>query len=260
MALCLNGCVAAAIPAIAGAAMARKELQEEEVNPEAAPQVQVTPAPDLPPAAPEPAPMPMPMPMPVLDTPVEATQDTPYSLLITYVLREKATQRDARSPRYSAILTNPSKLDGKRRTCTSDNLAVLVDLDPYKASMAPEIAPEVPASLTKGLQSLRDNNVVIAWISQGTAAQAGDIRGALKRTGLDPESRDRLILMRYRGDRKQTRRDDLAKEMCLIAIAGDHRADFDELYDYLVKPEAAQLLEPIIGNGWFVVPPVLGRR
>ena len=71
-----------------------------------------------------------------------------------------------------------------------------------------------------------------------------------------PESRDILLLMRYPGDRKQTRREDLARRACLLAIAGDEREDFDELYAYLVNPEAALRLENLIGDGWFLVPPL----
>ncbi len=63
--------------------------------------------------------------------------------------------------------------------------------------------------------------------------------------------------MRYPGDRKQTRRDDLAKVSCVIAIAGDSRSDFNELFEYLVNPEAALALELLIGQGWFLIPPAL---
>jgi len=63
--------------------------------------------------------------------------------------------------------------------------------------------------------------------------------------------------MRYPGDRKQTRRDDLANVSCVIAIAGDSRTDFNELFEYLVKPEAALALELLIGQGWFLIPQAL---
>ena len=67
--------------------------------------------------------------------------------------------------------------------------------------------------------------------------------------------------MRYPEDRKQTRREDLAASSCLIAIAGDVRSDFDELFEYLINHEAAAMLDPLIGNGWFVIPaPVVTER
>ena len=88
---------------------------------------------------------------------------------------------------------------------------------------------------------------------------AGDLTAKLKSSGLDPDSADQLLLMRYPGDRKQTRRADLAKVSCIIAIAGDTRKDFDELFEYLVNPEAALALELLIGQGWFLIPPVIAQ-
>ena len=56
-------------------------------------------------------------------------------------------------------------------------------------------------------------------------------------------------------------REQLAQLSCLIAIAGDTRSDFDELYDYLLDPNDAAPLEPIIGEGWFLIPtPLLSER
>ena len=40
-------------------------------------------------------------------------------------------------------------------------------------------------------------------------------------------------------------------------MAGDDRADFDELYDYLRDPDGAITLEKMFGNGWFLTPPPL---
>ena len=67
--------------------------------------------------------------------------------------------------------------------------------------------------------------------------------------------------MRSSEDRKQTRRDQLAEASCLIAIAGDERADFHELFDYLRNPSDADALEPMMGDGWFIIPtPLLSER
>jgi len=40
-------------------------------------------------------------------------------------------------------------------------------------------------------------------------------------------------------------------------MAGDDRADFDELYSYLRNPNGAVMLEPMFNNGWFLTPPPL---
>ena len=84
--------------------------------------------------------------------------------------------------------------------------------------------------------------------------RAGDIRRTLVASGLDPAGRDELALLRYPDDRKQTRRADFAKEFCLVAIAGDDRGDFDELYQYIKDRDAAAPLDALIGNGWFLIP------
>ena len=89
------------------------------------------------------------------------------------------------------------------------------------------------------------------------ADRAGAIRKALATAGLDPDGRDQLVLLRFPEERKQTRRDDFAKANCVLAMAGDERADFDELFSYLRDPAAATTLDVLIGKRWFLVPPPL---
>ena len=80
------------------------------------------------------------------------------------------------------------------------------------------------------------------------------MRKALIAAGLDPAGRDELVLLRYPQERKQTRLEDFAAEFCVVALAGDERADFDELFQYLKNPAAAAPLEALIGKGWFLIP------
>ena len=96
--------------------------------------------------------------------------------------------------------------------------------------------------------------VEIFWISSLPAVQAGAVRRALGTSGLDPDGKDNLLLMRNADDRKQERRRELAGTHCIVAIAGDTRADFDELYAYLKDRDAAQPLEELVGAGWFLTP------
>lgn len=51
--------------------------------------------------------------------------------------------------------------------------------------------------------------------------------------GLDPERTDRLLLIREPGDRKQVRRQDAARDWCILAMAGGSKGDFEEAFDYL---------------------------
>ena len=92
------------------------------------------------------------------------------------------------------------------------------------------------------------------WISQTDANQVREVADALLLSGLDPTGRDPLLLVRNAEDRKQTLRQEANLDVCVVAIAGDRRADFDELYDYLRDPNSAIALEEMFGVGWFVAP------
>ena len=41
---------------------------------------------------------------------------------------------------------------------------------------------------------------------------------------------------------------DLAEDYCILAMLGDEKADFDELYDHLLRPESAAPLQRLIGT------------
>lgn len=158
-------------------------------------------------------------------------------------------------PLRTAVLQEPSALDGRRLECALDDPrepAVLIDLDPGDEKFS-EGSPLPSSGAALSLKVLRSEGVKIAWISENSAANADIIRNALSRSGLDPQAEDTLLLMRYPDDRKQTRRKEFAEETCLIAIAGDRRSDFDELYDYLTNRDAALELEALINNGWFLI-------
>ncbi len=187
-----------------------------------------------------------------------------FTDLLTYA-REQAGQillqtGENAPPASTAVLSNPAALDGKRDECGERTPTVLIDLDPGDDPFMPPSAPAAQPALAAGLANLRALGLEITWLSANSAADAGKVRRALHASGLDPEKSDNLLLMRYQADRKQTRRGELSETHCIVAIAGDTRSDFDELYDYLLKPEAAFALEPIIGNGWFLIPPVLGQN
>ena len=263
---CLSGCVAAALPAVAAAGMLRggndaKEAEATETPPPDQTAIAVT-ANDAAALAED-----MMAGVKTQSGPVRpvgtavgelsSSAPSPYTRLFEYAADQIARDND-KQPLMSAILSNPSALDAKRQPCAKSTPLVLIDLDPHDGKLAADDARAVAPSVAQGLQQLRDMDIAIAWISQGTAGDAGAIRTALTRTGLDPEGKDRLVLMRYPDDRKQTRRDELAQDHCILAIAGDNREDFDELYEYLRKPEAGASLEQLVGNGWFLVPPALG--
>ncbi|MEP2551085.1 MAG: hypothetical protein ABJH26_07325 [Marinomonas sp.] len=201
---------------------------------------------------------------PVTETVAEAATETAtgnveidparFAPMSVYVLEALAKEAPAQG-RMSAILANPSSLKPVRLPCGRSQLAVLIDLDPKGGLHDPAaIAPTYDGDVLGHVSRLRDAGVKIGWISALTAADAGSVRKALRVSGLDVKGEDELVLLRYPGDRKQTRRAEFGVANCLIALAGDERADFDELYDYLLRPSSAVTLEPMIGQGWFLLP------
>ena len=68
-----------------------------------------------------------------------------------------------------------------------------------------------------------------------------------------PTARSRQEVLSIQ-DRKQTRRRAFAEEHCVVAILGDEKADFDELYQYLRSPDDAVTLERLVGDRWFLAP------
>jgi hypothetical protein len=161
----------------------------------------------------------------------------------------------------SAMLIDPVAIDGKRRRCaTGEQQVVVIDLDPRGGLFVPPPNPARQDGLALGLAVLREADVEIAWLSDMSTDQSGALRTALEKSGLDPRGEDIISLRRDEADTKQKRKDSLAGITCIVAIAGDERADFDERYKYLRSPEAGAELEPLIGDGWFLIAPLLGKQ
>ncbi len=258
----LSGCVAAAIPLVAGGALARSAT-DGEPGPKVTVEASASPTALTGSGISEESVALAP------SSTVGATSLTPASLkdrelappspavaeFIRYSESRALTFAMASEPVKSAVLRAPASLDGTRLSCEpgADRPAsVLIDLDPGQA-MFGEGSPLPLASAPQSLAKLRSQGVTIAWISENSAADADIIRQALAQSGLDPDGADPLLLMRYPDDRKQTRRSEFASETCIIAIVGDERRDFDELYGYLTNPDAALALEPLFNRGWFLI-------
>ena len=158
------------------------------------------------------------------------------------------------SERKSAILADSASLSGETRPCSIHPAAVLIDLDPVDGLVETTQVRQADSRFAAQLAAMRREEVVIGWTSNRTADRAGAIRAALRTSGLDPEGRDQLVLLRFPEESKQSRRAEFARSHCVVAIAGDERGDFDELFTYLRDPAAAAPLEKLIGAGWFIVP------
>jgi hypothetical protein len=201
------------------------------------------------------APPPAATPAPAAPTPVSATDYTSFHSFAV----NKLVNPPPRTGRQSMLLLDPPSLDPALVRCGTLPPAVLVDLDPAGSLVQVVSEDGTPSSpdLANYLADLRQRGVAVYWISGHGPGSASAIRRRLVASGLDPSGRDPLIVTRFAGESKQARRQALAETNCVLAIAGDQRGDFDELYDYVLDPAIAAPLEQHVGNGWFLAPPPL---
>jgi hypothetical protein len=173
-----------------------------------------------------------------------------------YALAQLALQPGA-GKRPSALLTRASELRPERVHCAVAPPGVFIDLDPGRGTFDPLAPGQADSAMAAALQEMRERGAAIVWFSRLGASFEPAVRAALAESGLDPAGSDRLVLLRDLGERKQSRRDEAAKLVCPIAMLGDERADFDELYLYLKNPDAAVALDAMIGRGWFLASPFI---
>lgn len=242
------GCVAAAIPLAAGGLVARSQLapaENAEQSAQARDQIASAVVADALASAAR-----LEARDRALRVPAESSAYRPF------VAHALAAAQPDEAVRQSALLADPSSLDPARADCAGLPPAVLVDLDPAGGLAALDVTPKaapITASLAAELPALRAANVAIAWITDRPATDAGALRRHLRDTGLDLAGVDPLLVMRYPGEPKQRRRRALGEAFCILAIAGDERADFDEVFRYMRDPSLAGPLQPLIGDGWFLV-------
>lgn len=183
---------------------------------------------------------------------IAGTTADPWLPFVTYALGHAGDEQLAESA-LLAPGASPTR-DARRLACPEKVPAVLLDLDPGEAAFAADNVGLPSNGLAEGLARLREAGIVVLWISRTDANQVRQVADALVLAGLDPTGRDPLLLVRNAADRKQTLRQEANLDVCVIAIAGDRRADFDELFDYLRDPNGAIGLEGMMGEGWFLAP------
>lgn len=158
------------------------------------------------------------------------------------------------APMRSALLENPGSLEPVRQICGGRTPVVLIDLDPHGGIFDPAAAGRGSNPLAEVLAVLRSRKIAVAWISELTDEAAPAIQARLAAERLDPARADQLLLVSDDAASKQALRRELAETHCPIAIAGDTREDFDELFAYLKNPDAAFTLNEMFGAGWFLTP------
>jgi len=184
----------------------------------------------------------------------------PYAAFTNYALG-KAGQFEAGGAVDSVVLEPRFDIDKpKMISCKGKPLAVLIDLDDKDLDMRWASADTLylQPGLVETVRELRAAEISIIWLSDVPTMASATVAAALDAAGLSaPEGDDFLFLDRGPEDRKQMRRWEAAQSYCIIAAAGDERADFDELYTYLLDPDAALALRTKFDQGWFITPPPL---
>jgi hypothetical protein len=176
-----------------------------------------------------------------------------YLPLLAFVDAQIERQRVAILPGSVVPEGGVSLTDPKFVACSGNPNAVMIDLDRESGSLIEDGLVADPGLLS-ALAALRAKPVRIIWISGERQAELGTLRARLEKAGLVPEGEDEILFPVSARSRKQTLRLDAASRHCVLAMAGDKRGDFDELYDFLIDPGSAILLERHFGAGWFMTP------
>lgn len=274
----LGGCVAAAlVPLAASGAVAKRSVDigkeskgKKKVRPivtvgkgTATPPSLTSNAPAVAPPQPEVAPSPLlnapPLPPPSFAQPDEV--QTPvdgdgFEAMSRYVMDASAASPG--KARQSALVEQQSLASLPRmQSCGGERGALLIDLDPGEKPFDLADPPSPAPGLAEHLRKIRGTGIAVVWIATLPESASGDLGTILKATGLDPLGIDKTLLLRRGETRKQQVLLRANQDWCVLAIAGDRKGDFDEVFDYLRNPDGPVgiALEQFIGAGWFLAPP-----
>ena len=284
--LLCGGCVAAAIPIVAGGSIAGKRLLDDD-NP-----------------APEPQPVAAATPAPVAATPRDttATLATPearalalrlqasaaasapasaesaaaslqaYQSLWAYVERQVAARKAGEAVR-SVVLAEGASLDAPRYVpCDAKPLAILFDLDESAVGSDPDArfrrwigdgSDEVSAvpGAVEGVDALRREGVQAIFTSARRPSGNNAAAAMLAKIGFGEFVPGKTLILRggeppISGDHV---RRTVAASYCVVAIVGDALGDFSDAFDAgdaARRPAAATetMVAPLWGAGWFLLP------
>lgn len=187
------------------------------------------------------------------------SDSSPYADFAAYALKQSARLAEGKGGKSVVLIPRVDIFKPETITCEQKPLAVVIDLDAKSGDdwiKADTLYRQ--NGLIEVLNSLRAAEISVIWVSDEPVAASGTISAILNEAGFSQsKSDDFLFLDRGTEDRKQVRHWDAARNYCIVAMAGDDRADFDELYSYLRNPNGAVMLEPMFNNGWFLTPPPL---
>lgn len=185
--------------------------------------------------------------------------NSPYADFAAHALKQSVRLAAGESVESVVLVPRVDIFKPETMACAGKPLAVLIDLDgPTGGDLITAETLYRQNGLVAVLNNLHFAEISVIWVSDQPVAASGRISAILNEAGFShSESDDFLFLDRGGEDRKQVRRWDAARNYCIVAIAGDDRADFDELYDYLLEPDGAFTLNHMFDNGWFLTPPPL---
>jgi hypothetical protein len=177
-----------------------------------------------------------------------------YLPFARHALNEAEKRSKGGTVRSAVLVEQVSLTQPQTMSCGTKPMAALIDLD-----VAPGTPAEMDVERQNGfaalLEVMRESGIRIAWLAETDERQLKPILDLL-REGDAPVLRDTdLMLIGLPGNyRKQEHRWALAQSHCVVAIAGDRKGDFDELYDYLRDQDYAIRLEAFKDRGWFELP------
>lgn len=184
---------------------------------------------------------------------------SPYAGFAAHALRQSARLAAGEGVESVVLVPRVDIFKPETMGCEGKPLAVAIDLDDTTGGDWIEAETLYRQNgLIEVLASLRAAEISVIWLSDQPVAASERISAILHEAGFSRSgSDDFLFLDRGGEDRRQIRRWDAARNYCIVAMAGDDRADFDELYAYLRNPDGAITLDKMFDNGWFLAPPPL---
>ncbi|MFN4097057.1 MAG: HAD family acid phosphatase [Sphingomonas sp.] len=283
--LLCGGCVAAAIPIVAGGSIAGKRILGRD-KPEAAPEpvAAATPAPVEAPgdatatlATPEARELALRLQASAAAAAPASAESAAASLqayqsLWAYVERQVAARKAGEAVR-SVVLAEGATLDAPRYVpCDAKPFAILFDLDESAAGSDPDArfrrwigdgSDEVSAvpGAVEGIDALRREGVQAIFTSARRPSGNNAAAAMLGKLGFGEFVPGKTLILRggeppISGD--QVRRT-VASSYCVVAIVGDALGDFSDTFDAgdaARRPAAATetMVAPLWGAGWFLLP------
>lgn len=175
----------------------------------------------------------------------------PYLAMARYALAQAERRQVGASVRSAVLVEQVSLIEPRAVDCGDKPSAIIIDMD---EAPGVELSDGEAIGFGELLQFLRDNDIVIAWASDRSTGALADDLALLLGGNVPAMQADDIQLFAWPGLRKQERRWNFAATHCVLAIAGDRKSDFDELFDYLLDPDYAIRLDAWTDKGWFLLP------